>query len=73
MHPLTLSAAKHKIQELEATLASTKAAEITAALEWLTNYHQGWYGPKSQWTRQEREDFEAHAGFLMLYIEQTTP
>ena len=65
--------AQQEIEQLERTLAQVKSATLTEALEWLRRYQEGWYGPKAKWTKEQQTDFEAHAGFLMLYITRDIP
>jgi uncharacterized membrane protein len=68
--------AQQEIERLEHTLAqvrSARSATLTEALEWLRRYQEGWYGPKAKWTKEQQTDFEAHAGFLMLYITRDIP
>ena len=64
------SEAQQEIEQLEQTLAQLKAATLDEALVWLRRYQEGWYGPKAQWTQEQKTDFEAHAGFLMAYINR---
>lgn len=42
---------------------------MSAMVSWLIEYHEGWYGPRAQWNKKQRDDFDAKAGFLMLFID----
>jgi hypothetical protein len=64
------SEARQEIEQLEHTLAQLKSTTLDEALVWLRRYQEGWYGPKAQWTTEQQTDYEAHAGFLLLYIDR---
>lgn len=43
--------------------------KMSAMVSWLIEYHEGWYGPRARWNKKQRDDFDAKAGFLMLFID----
>ena len=47
----------------------TRDEKLTAMIEWLTQYQEGWHGPKDKWTAEVRADFDRQAGFLMMFID----
>ena len=53
----------------EAADSPSRADKMSAMVAWLIEYHEGWYGPRARWNKKQRDDFDAKAGFLMLFID----
>lgn len=47
----------------------SRADKMSAMVSWLIEYHEGWYGPRARWNKKQRDNFDAKAGFLMLFID----
>jgi len=50
-------------------LPPSRDEKMAAMVDWLIQYEEGWHGPRAGWNKKQRDQFDAYAGLLMLFID----